>query len=111
MDTINGVMTLTQYAETHKLDVRVLRRYARNTDGFAVKFGTTWAVASDTPVPVLPERGTRNVRDDGRIRYVVYMNDAERDAHIAVAGADAVIDVRERARARRAARKLADATE
>jgi len=109
MMDLNGVCTIAEFAELHELDVKRLRRYIRNNDGggIAVKFNKTWVVDVNADAPMLPtSRGRVSGRDDGRRRYVVYMNDNEFAAHIANVP-DGGYDPRERARAR-AERKRAE---
>ena len=106
---MNGnVVTLKQYAETHGLDYDALRRHARrgNVDG-AFKFGKTWGIPANAPVPTLPESSSRAVRKDGRKRFTVWCNDAEYDAVVGIVGADNVVDPRAVAREKRAARNAA----
>ena len=106
---LTTVVTLKQYAEKHKLDAGALRRYIRkNAPEWACKWGTGWAIDKNAKPPELVT-GSRTTRTDNRHRYIVFLSDAERDALIVTLGdADLVECTRERARARRAARKLAE---
>lgn len=115
MFQLTGVCTIAEFAEKHELDEKRLRRYIRNNDGagIAVKFGTgksaSWVVNAEAEAPVLPTtRGRAATRDDGRRRYIVYMNDDELASWLASHDADTVIDTRERARNRRAAKRAAE---
>ena len=111
MDLTN-VCTLAQYAKAHELDADTLRRWIRkNEPEWAVKWDKSWVIVTSTEPPKLAEKGTRTTRTDNRHRYIAFLTNAERDALIVTLGdADLVICTRERARNRRAARKLAEST-
>ncbi len=113
MPNITNVITLKQYAETHKLDYTRVRRMARKNefpgDIQPFKFGDVWAIATGTPAITLPPKSERgNRRDDGRQRFVVYANTVELVAIQNTVGNDNVIDPRVAAKHRRELRKLAD---
>ena len=104
---LNNVMLLSDFAERHNLGYPKLRRMARKREFEpAFKFGSDWMVNADTVPPVIPERKSRT-RDDGRSRFIVYINrDGDEIQRVMnVVGIDNVIDPRDV----RAARKLAAA--
>lgn len=112
LSALAQTVTLTEWAKTNNYDAKHVRRLARNGDlPSAFQFGKRWYMpknANDV-VPESKSRGTS--RDDGRLRYTVYANDAEHANIIKLVGSGNVIDPRELARAKRAARKLANASE
>ena len=105
---LNNIVLLSTYAKTHDLDYVRLRRMARKNEFTApFKFGSDWMIDADVPAPVIPER-KRRTRDDGRTRFVVYIDrdGDELDDVRAIVGHTNVIDLRDV----RAARKLAQLT-
>jgi hypothetical protein len=118
MPKFTNVITLTEYAETHGLDVKRLRRIARNGDwpdagNAPFKFGGkngVWAIDADAPCVVLPPKSARGTRrPDGRQRYIVFCNTTEHTAIANIVGDDNVVDPRITSKQRRDARKLRDA--
>lgn len=105
---LSNVVLLSEYAERHNLDYKRLRRMARKHEFAApFKFGGKnghWMVNADTPTPVIPERKSR-VRDDGRTRFVAYIDrDGDELARIrAIVGHDNVVDLRDVRTARKSA--------
>lgn len=117
MSQITNVVTLKQYANKHGLDGKRLRRLARKNewpnDNGPFKFGGDdgiWAIDTDAPAIVLPDKSTRGTRRaDGRQRFVVYANKTELATVVGIVGNDNVVNPRVAAKSRRDARKLADA--
>lgn len=108
---LNNVQLLSDFAETHGLDYPKLRRLARkNKFTPPFKFGSDWMIDADTIPPVIPERKSRT-RDDGRSRFVVYVDRAtdECERIAAIVGVDNVIDLRDVRAARKLAATIADA--
>lgn len=115
---LGNVLSIEQYVTKHGLDdddAKRVRRYCRkheHDDAHVTKFGGkrgVWVIDGDYTIP-LPDVGTRGFvskRTDGRRRYIAYFTDDERDEHAKRAGADSVIDTRERAKMRRAAKRTA----
>lgn len=115
MMNLNNVVLLSDYAETHKLDYKRLRRMARKNEfKQPFKFGSDWMIDRDVPAPVIPPRKSRT-RSDGRTRFVVYINRGTDDEITRgmdeltrvgeIVGRDNVIDLRDV----RIARKLTNA--
>lgn len=109
---INDVTTLSDYADRHRMNVKVIRRLARKGELFdasgtpigATKFGAQWVVPTGAPKPVIPAHKTRK-RPDGRERYIVYATASEHGNIVGIVGPENVVNPREVAKARRAARK------
>jgi len=104
----NELITLVEWCKTVHIDIRIARRYARSGKWDAVRklYGRI-VIPANAPVPEFPTPTSRGKsRDDGRQRWIVYMNDAECDVLIAsgIVAPDCIVNPRERARARRAAR-------
>lgn len=115
---LNNVELLSTYAERHGLDYKRLRRMARKNEFDApFKFGKTWFIDADTPAPVIPER-KRRTRDDGRTRFVVYIDRGTDDEQTRgmdelarirdIVGVDNVIDMRDVRAARKLAKTIAE---
>lgn len=102
---LNNVVTLADFADTHALDYVRLRRMARKREFTApFKFGKMWFIDADVAAPIIPER-KRRTRNDGRTRFVVYIDrdgDELNDIR-AIVGHTNVVDMRDV----RAMRKLA----
>jgi len=103
---IDGLVTLAEWCATNDVDVKMARRCARKNqwpDGYDApqKLFGVWVMDADAPAPKFPERQRGTRRADGRRRFIVYLNDDERD--MLVADGYELIDMRERRRARRAA--------
>ena len=118
--SLSDMVTLKDYGKFHELgeaESRKLRRLVRNAHKSGegpladkvVKFGNTFGIDINTPLPDLATTARVASRADGRKRFIVFMTNAEAAAWAAEHGADTVIDVRERARARRAAKAAAKA--
>lgn len=113
MTKITNVVTLSEYADKHDLDVKRLRRLARknefpgNVQPF--KFGSIWAIDATAPAVTLPDKSKRGTRrPDGRQRFIVYVNADELDAIAHIVTSDNIIDPRVAAKSRRDARENDD---
>ncbi len=109
--TIGGVvhMTLGAYANAHGVDVKQMRRNARNGNipNAIQPIGNTWVVPVDMDIPIFASRGPRS-KHDGK-RMIVYVPDAIRAEHDAWCMANG-IDVVDPAVLRAARkRRIADA--
>jgi len=105
--TVNGTkyVPVSAYADTHNVRRGAVRRAAKRGDIAAVRFGNQWLVDANGTVP---EPRHRTARADGRQRYIVYATSDEIARVAAVVGNDNVVDPREMARARRAAKRDAN---
>lgn len=106
MIDMTRLTTLRKYAAAHGVRYGTLRKmhHAGTLTGTVYLIADKLYVYHDATIDV-PDTVTRTKRTDNRQRFVVFMTNDERAQIAAIVGTAQIVDVRERAKQRRARRK------